>query len=376
MVGESMKNLRIKITNRYLLNDLSFYLLLIFLFSWLFGFLSGFTPSLSKFYIFSITAIFTFLLSSRYINLSRERFYLLLIFLVTCLPGLILTSFIVQSLLYFTIFFIGFIILLNKPSVYFKLDYSIFIFFILSLILAVFVYSSSGKLFFWSIQPSIFDMLMLAVGLRILCYKTYQNRKKSNILIICIILFYGHILDSRLLMLSPFLFLFLNFILVKYFFAIKYSFYIFSLFFFLLSIFLGELIPIQIYLIKSSIPELDALSLGEGKRLSLLLNGWEGLITSNYFGIGFGTENYKSFIPDNLLGITPQLLPLTVALYTGVVGSFIYFFVFVFWVFDSKNSLIVSSRMIFFFFILGHEYVFNPFFWISIIVLTYLEDYK
>jgi hypothetical protein len=130
------------------------------------------------------------------------------------------------------------------------------------------------------------------------------------------------------------------------------------------------LVPDELFDMQGQISQLGEIGGMEAKRLSLLLNGWGVLDSSGYLGVGFGPSAYLPHTSDNPLGISPQFLPLSLAVYSGVLFSAWFVLHFSYWVLRPKRPEYVVSRTIIFSFILVHEYVFNPVFWVAIIILS------
>lgn len=327
---------------------------------------------INKFVLFLPAIFILFEVTFRHLRFSISSLPIIIAFIILSAPGLINAEYIGSALLYFFMFALNFLVLTGRfaPTAIAKaaqLRYVVFLYIVFTL-----VYLSTGGLFFIGLQPSISDMLLLSMsGFLLIDFSNDLRRYKNHLLILtfCMIL-YGYVVESRLIAGAPFLFFILRFFVLR-FGSILPSILRFSCFVLFVSLVLiVYVVPEEVFLMRGSLTDLGSVTTSEVKRLSLLLNGFSVLRDSNFLGAGFGASNYASAASMNTLGITPQFLPLTVAVYGGIFCSLLFCIMLFEWVGRGPSASNVAARLMLLMFIMVHEYVFNPFFGLSCLLLS------
>ena len=337
---------------------------------WSFGLLSGFRPSYPKeiffLWVMSLTAILIYNL-----KVSSNDFIKLFFLLILAIPGIIPAESHPRVLFYLFSIVITFILIINKEDRTQKLNPWILGVYFVSLIAGALIYKTTGALYIFGIQPSISDLFFLSVFIYIWCESSGASPSYNKSLLVMAIVFcffYGLLMNSRVMLASPFLMFFLGYIHSRFPKTFRVFFYAGTVLICTFGFGGKYFIPEALFSLKGQISELGEVAGIEAKRFSLLLNGWDVLDKSNYMGVGFGPGAYLPHTTDNPLGIGPQFLPLSLAAYSGVLFSSYFVLTFARWVIRPTGSANTAGRVIVFFFILVHEYVFNPIFWVVLII--------
>ena len=345
---------------------------------WCFGLVSGFAPTYPKeiFFLWTMLSAAALLIN---LKIDRTKITKISILIFLAIPGLMPAYLEPTVLFYFASMLVTFLLFLNDRDLTTKLNPLILMLFFITLIATVFIYTTTGAFYIFGIQPSITDLLFLSIFLLIWTgasdsMPTYSKQIFAFTVVICLI--YGIFMNSRIIVLSPFLMIILTYLNQRLPNAFNASFYMGVVLICIFGFGGKFFIPDILFSLKGEISELSDVAGIEAKRFSLLLNGWEVLHNSSYMGVGFGPSIYLDFTEDNPLGIAPQFLPLSLAAYSGVLFSSYFVFTFAKWVTQPVSSVNKAARVIIFSFILVHEYVFNPIFWVVLIVTSNRGQYN
>ena len=337
---------------------------------WCFGLASGFTPAFPKeiFFLWAMLSLAPLLINLKF---NGDKFIRVLILIFLGIPGIISAYLDPMVLFYFFSIIVTLILLLNDRDLTTKLNPLLIMLFFITLIVTTFIYTTTGMFYIFGIQPSITDLLFLTIFLYILTGASGASPVYSKlifILTIVICLIYGVYMNSRIIMMAPFLMIVLTYLNARFPNAYNPCFYIGVVLICIFAFGGKYFIPEMFFDLKGEISQLSDVAGIEAKRFSLLLNGWEVLHNSGYMGVGFGPGVYLDFTEDNPLGISPQFLPLSLAAYSGVLFSSYFVYTFAKWVTRPVRPAHKAARVIIFCFLLVHEYVFNPIFWVVLII--------
>tara|TARA_B110000483_G_C18205554_1_gene547430 strand:+ start:6077 stop:7162 length:1086 start_codon:yes stop_codon:yes gene_type:complete len=337
---------------------------------WSFGLVSGFRPTYPKeiFFLWATLSAAGLLIN---LKIGGNKITKILILMLLAIPGLIPIYEEPMVLFYFVSILVTFLLLLNDKDLTMKLNPLIILLFFITLIAIGFIYTSTGAFYIFGIQPSITDLLFISIFLLIWTDASGSSpvySKQIFFLTIAICFMYGFFMNSRVIVMTPFLMIVLTYLNTRLPNAFNSSFYMGVVLICIFGFGGKYFIPDMIFDLKGEINELGDVAGIEAKRFSLLLNGWEVLHNSSYMGVGFGPGVYLDFTEDNPLGISPQFLPLSLAAYSGVLFSSYFVYTFARWVTRPVSSTNKAARVIIFCFLLVHEYVFNPIFWVVLII--------
>lgn len=334
------------------------------------GAAAGFGPISSKLVVLFPILFACLIVYRKYFYFNRDDFRLILIFGILGVPGLLPVFETPSVLLYYCISFFS-ILALSSGTKNVKKDIRNEICLSLNILLVylITIRISTGALYIVAIQPSVLDMLILTLYC---AARTSKRRVYRHYFLDASIIMYGFVYESRIIMLLPFAMPVISF------FAARFILFTRSVLFLGFCGTLLVLLASILYLsdgalsLRGSIADLESVFGFEAKRISLIFNGIYVLREAGILGVGFGPDAYLKVSTDNPLGIAPQFLPLSLAVYAGPLYA-VSFIVLVYRYIAidlDKNPGHFAAKLILFSFIFVHEYVFNPLFIFSILLLN------